>query len=238
MLTFAIVIFLLVVLAAPKVRRLIMLHEFKSIVAFNVLGALLYIVGVGMQVLVSWASDYGSRLYILSYVIYVTSVYTILKYSGYEYKILSKAWLRLRSIIIISMILALLGTLVSPVATIYYGVKGFSLSVQYRYGQEGLWVSTYVKEKLIDVQAIRIVATYRYIYLFSRYGIAYHILYTETDTHLNEIIKEKTLLIIPLGITEIPDATFGPISRETLKKLYLDANIILSTSMSVSFYEI
>jgi hypothetical protein len=236
MLAIAIILFLLVILTVPKIRKLIMLYESKSVVSFNALGVLLYLVGIGIYIFVSWVSDYGLRLYTLSYASYVTSVYTILRYSRYDYKILSKVWLRLRSLIIILIVLALVGALVSPITAIYYGVKGFSLSVQYRYGQEGLWTSTYVKEKLIDMQAIRIVATYRYIYLFSRYGIAYYILYTETDTNLSKMVKEKTLLIIPSKITEIPDATFGPISRETLEKLYLDANIILNTGISVSFY--
>jgi len=203
------------------------------VLTFNLLGSLLYIVGVVIYVLMIAISDYGNRIISLSYAFYCTTIYSVLLYIKYGKGNRSRLFIILRAGVILFATLSALGSILTPIAQAYYEVRGLDWSTQYNYGQEGLWTSTFINEMLDRPSLNRITGTYRYIYLFSRYGITYAIL--NARTNISSIMNGDSLLVIPMGITKKPDASFGPISHEDFLRLVFSRNIVLSTGLSAIF---
>jgi len=204
-----------------------------QVLAFNLLGSLLYIIGVVIYVLISTISDYGTRLISVSFAFYSTTVYSALLYIKHGKENRSRLSIILRAGVILFAILSALGSILTPIARAYYEVRGLDWSTQCNYGQEGLWTSTFINEMLDRPSLDKIMGTYRYIYLFSRYGITYTIL--DARTNISDIVNSDSLLVIPMGITKKPDASFGPISHEDFLRLVFSRNIVLSTGLSVIF---
>jgi len=203
----------------------------RQLMALNLLGALLYIIGVAIYVLVSTISDYGARIISVSYSYYLTTVYSTLLYIKLNKEKGSRLFSILRVAIVLFTTLSALGAILTPIARIYYEVKGFDLSTQYKYGEEGLWTSTFINNKLNQSMLNKVSGTYRYIYLFSRYGIPYTIF--NTGTNIRSLANIDSLIVIPMDIIEKSDASFGPISRKDFLELVFAKNIILNTGFSV-----
>lgn len=222
-LTYSIVAFL--IRKEPKIPH--------QVLAFNLLGSPLYIVGVIIYVLASSISDYGTRIISVSYAFYSTIIYSVLLHIKYVKGNGSRLFIILRAGATLLVVLSMLGSISTPIALMYYEVKGFDWSTQYNYGQEGLWTSTFIKEVLDQSLLNKITGTYRYIYLFSRYGITHTILYAKAD--VNNIANRDSLIVIPVGITKKPDASFGPVSYEDLLRLMVSKGIVLNTGLSAIF---
>jgi len=204
-----------------------------QVLAFNLLGSLLYISGLIIYILTSTISDYGARIISVSYAFYSTTVYSTLLYIKYDKESRSRLFVILRIGVILFAILSTLGSILTPVTRAYYEVRGFDWSTQYNYGREGLWTSTFINEMLDRSSPNKIAGTYRYIYLFSRYGITYTIL--DTRTNISNIMGSDSLLVIPMGIIKKPDKSFGPISHEDFLRLVFFRNIVLNTGLSGIF---
>jgi hypothetical protein len=204
-----------------------------QVIAFNLLGSLLYIAGVAIYVLVSSLSDYGTRIITISYACYLTTVYSALLYTKYNREKGSKQFSIFRVAVALFAVLSALGAILTPIAQIYYGVKGFDWSTQYNYGEEGLWTSTFINNMMDQSLLNKISGTYRYIYLFSRYGIPYTIF--NSRTNISSVANSDSLVVIPTGIMEKPDAEFGPIPCGDFLKLVFAKNIVLNTGLSVVF---
>jgi hypothetical protein len=203
----------------------------RQLMALNLLGTLLYIIGVAIYVLVSTISDYGVRIISVSHSYYLTTVYSTLLCIKLNKEKGSGIFYILRVAIVLFATLSALGAILTPIARIYYEVKGFDLSTQYKYGEEALWVSTFINNKLDQSMLNKISGTYRYIYLFSRYGISYTIFNTGTNIH--SLANIDSLIVIPMDIIEKSDASFGPISRKDFLELVFAKNAILNTGLSV-----
>lgn len=210
---------------SPKSSRL------KTVLIIGLLGSLLYTIGIIPYFFVGFLSDYGMRILFASHAFYTITIYNVLL-SLYKrnQNVKSRLFNVLKFLIMAIALVATVGSLLSPIVKIYEELMGFNLSNQYKYGYEGLSTSTFIKETL-DHQRVKIVGSYRYIYLFSRYGISYMFI---DYTSVNEIAKYNVLIVIPIDITKKPDAKFGPIPYEVFQGLVLSKNIILNTGLSVS----
>jgi len=203
----------------------------RQLMALNLLGMILYIIGVAIYILVSTVSDYGIRIISISFSYYLTTVYSTLLYIKLNKEEGSRLFSVFRVAIILFATLSALGVILTPIVRIYYEVKGFDLSSQYKYGEEGLWTSTFINNKLDQSMLNKISGTYRYIYLFSRYGIPYTIF--NTRTNIRSLANIDSLIVIPMDIIERSDASFGPISHKDFLELVFAKNIILNTGFSV-----
>jgi hypothetical protein len=189
-------------------------------------------------VLVSSLSNYGLFILTLSYAIYATTVYIILtndkhNTGGSLFGSFNLSSI-LRFLIFLLAMISLIGSIFTPLARIYYDIRGLNLSSQYNYGQEGLWVSTFTKDFVDKLLLKDIISTYRYIYLFSRYGISYQILGLQINIDIKSFIHNRnTLMIIPLDITRKADVLYGPISYDDFQELTLYRNIFLNSGLMI-----
>jgi hypothetical protein len=204
-----------------------------QVIAFDLLGSLLYIAGLAIYVPVSSLSDYGTRIINIGYACYLTTVYSALLYTKYNREKGSKQFSIFRVAVALFAVLSALGAILTPITKMYYEVKGFDWSTQYNYGEEGLWTSTFINNMLDQSLLNKISGTYRYIYLFSRYGIPYIIF--NSWTNISSVANSDSLVVIPTGIMEKPDAGFRPIPSGDFLKLVFAKNIVLNTGLSVVF---
>ena len=218
------------------IKRKILSSNF--VLAFGLLGAFLYFVGFVPYVFVSLSSDYGLRIFVLSYAIYATTVYVILttdkhNTGGGLFGLFNLSSI-LRFLIFLLAMISLIGSIFTPLARIYHDIRGFNLSSQYNYGQEGLWVSTFIKDFVHKSLPKDIISTYRYIYLYSRYGIYHQILGLHINIDIKSVIDNRnTLMIIPLAITRKADVFYGPISYDDFQELILYKNIFLNSGLTI-----
>lgn len=96
-----------------------------QVIAFDLLGSLLYIAGLAIYVPVSSLSDYGTRIINIGYACYLTTVYSALLYTKYNREKGSKQFSIFRVAVALFAVLSALGAILTPIAQIYYGIKGF-----------------------------------------------------------------------------------------------------------------
>jgi len=209
----------------------------KLVFVVNFYGAILYLIGFIPYVGIGALTDFGSRILSVSYVFYLSLIYSVVMdifspqiYLHSNFRFLNSLF---KYAIILFTLTSFIGSTLSPIAYSYLDIRGFELHTQYRYGYEGLYVSSFIHEK-IDKNSIReIMATRRYVYLYSRYGISFNFLETNEDVY--EVIKARNALsILPVLITLRPDTHFGPLPNEVFQILITNKNIVLNSGLSVA----
>jgi hypothetical protein len=209
----------------------------KLVFVVNFYGVILYLIGFIPYVGIGALTDFGSRILSVSYVFYLSSIYSVVTDIFSPQICLHSNFRFLNSLfkyaIILFTLTSFIGSTLSPIAYSYLNIRGFELHTQYKYGYEGLHVSSFIHEK-IDENSIReIMATRRYVYLYSRYGISFNFLETNHDVY--EVIKARNALsILPVLITLRPDTHFGPLPNEVFQILITNKNIVLNSGLSVA----
>jgi len=200
----------------------------------SILGSLLYITGFLIYVFVSSFTDYGTRIFSLGLTFYVITVYSLLliiiQYArtlGIRNNLLIKFF---NFIIVMFVTIAFVGSIITPISRMYFEVRGLDLSTQYKYGYEALFTSSFIAKFTESFDYKNIIASYRYIYLTSLYGIDYYDLRYIDLKRLREI---NAIIILPTEITTLPDSGFGPLPKELVQVLFYDRDILFNSGMSV-----
>jgi len=209
-----------------------------DVMLINMLGSILYVAGFTLYVFVSSFTDYGTRILSLGLTFYITTAYSILIII--RSTAILNSWnnaLRLlfkffNFIIIILIFIASIGSIMTPISRIYFELRGLDLSTQYKYGYEALFTSTFISKfaRSGDYMNKDIIATYRYIYLYSRYSINY---YDLRYVNLKKLQGIDAIIILPMKITIIPDSGFGPLPEEFVQALLYNRNILFNSAISV-----